>query len=115
MPVAWEVIRSYCYIDKNVKNGDIDINLLTQYFREFMKYIKLNEYDLKYVSYIYLLQLASSTFGYKEYIEDYSQKELIEFAFFITNLCKNLYERRDEISMELEESILKMQHRFSRK
>ncbi len=115
MPVAWEVIRSYCYIDKNVKNGDIDINLLTQYFREFMKYIKLNEYDLKYVSYIYLLQLASSTFGYKEYIEDYSQKELIEFAFFRTKLCKNLYERRDKISMELEESILKMQHRFSRK
>ena len=57
------------------------------------------------MSYIYLLQLASSTFGYKEYIEDYSQKELIEFAFFRTNLCKNLYERREEISSKLVQGI----------
>lgn len=76
LPIAWEVIRSYSYIDKEFNIGN-----LVNYFKEFFRYVKLNEYDLKYVSYLYLIQLASSTYGYKEYNDDFSQKELLDFAF----------------------------------
>jgi len=101
LPIVWEVIRSYSYIDKDAKDGDINIKTLADYFKEFSKYIKLNEYDLKYASYLYLLQLTGSTYGYKEYNEDYTQKGLLEFALFRTKLCKNLYEKAEEISLEL--------------
>lgn len=101
LPIVWEVIRSYSYIDKDAKDGDINIKTLADYFKEFSKYIKLNEYDLKYASYLYLLQLTGSTYGYKEYNEDYTQKGLLDFALFRTKLCKKLYEKAEEISLEL--------------
>ena len=102
LPIVWEVIRSYSYIDKK-----FNIENLVDYFKEFTKYISLNEYDLKYVSYLYLLQLASSTYGYKEYNDDYSQKELLDFAFFRTDLCKILYENLENINLKLTENIIK--------
>lgn len=102
LPIVWEVIRSYSYIDKK-----IEIENLVDYFKEFTKYVTLNEYDLKYVSYVYLLQLASSPYGYKEYNDDYAQKDLLDFAIFRTNLCKILYENLENISLRLTENIIK--------
>ncbi len=101
LPIVWEVIRSYCYIDENAKNGEIDIEVLVKYFEEFQKYIKLNEYDLKYVSYIYLLQLAGSGFGYKEYLNNNKEVELLKFAFFRTKTCEFLSKNLEEISKKL--------------
>lgn len=101
LPIVWEIMRSYTYIDKNLQNGDIDVATLVEYFKEFQKYINLNEYDLKYAPHIYLLQLASSTYGYKEYNEDFEQNELINFAFFRTKICKSLYNNLEELSSKL--------------
>lgn len=98
LPIVWEIMRSYSYADKEIKNGNINTNTLSDYFKEVTKYIKLNQYDLKYAPYVYLLQLISSTFGYKEYNNDYSQIELIEFAFFRTRLCKSLHDNLEEIA-----------------
>lgn len=102
MPIVWEVIRSYSYIDKYAKNGELNIQTLKEYFKEFLKYVHLNKYDLKYASHIYLIQTISSVFGYKEYNDDYRKKELLDFAFFRTNLCKFLYENLKKISSNLE-------------
>lgn len=66
-----------------------------------MKYIDLSEYDLKYMPYIYIFQLVSSTFGYKQYNNDYSKKSLLDFAFFRTNLCNYLYDNLEILSKEL--------------
>ena len=43
MPIVWEAIRSYSYIDKDAKNGKLNIDTLVEYFKEFDKYIKLNK------------------------------------------------------------------------
>lgn len=101
LPIVWEIMRSYSYIAKEIKNGEIKIDTLVDYFKEFNKYIKLNQYDLKYASYIYLLQLVSSTYGYEEYNNDYGQKDLLEFAFLRTQICKCLYKNSEKISLEL--------------
>lgn len=106
MPVVWEIIRSYSYIDPMAKDGRIDINNLIKYVRKFNNYVHLNEYDFKYMSYLYLVQLLASTFGYKQYILDNSKKSLLEFAFFRTNLCKNLFNNADEIANALVEELL---------
>lgn len=35
MPIVWELIRSYSYIDKNVKNGIFNLDTFTDYIKEF--------------------------------------------------------------------------------
>ncbi|MGN1000462.1 MAG: phosphotransferase [Bacilli bacterium] len=106
MPVAWEVIRSYSYIDKNSKNGKINIGHLVAYVKEFTKYVELNEFDIKYMPHLYLMQLLSSTYGYKQYILNNSKKELLDFAFFRTKLCKYLFKNSNVISKRLEKELL---------
>ena len=105
MPIVWELIRSYSYIDKNVKNGIFNLDTFTDYIKEFNKYVKLNDYDLKYMSYIYLIQLLSSTYGYKEYINNNENIELLEFAYFRTNICKYLFNNAENISNRLLKSL----------
>jgi thiamine kinase-like enzyme len=107
LPIIWEVIRSYSYIDKEAKNGELNIDTLVDYVKEFSKYVKLNEYDLKYVAQIYLIQIVSSTFGYKQYNDNYEKTGLLEFALFRTNLCRYLYKHTEEISSRLQKEIKK--------
>ena len=59
-----------------------------------------------YAPHIYLMQIVSSVFGYKQYNENYEKVGLLEFAFFRTNLCKFLYEHLNEISERLQNEIL---------
>ena len=53
------------------------------------------------MSYIYLIQLLSSTYGYKEYINNNENIELLEFAHFRTNICKYLFNNSENISNRL--------------
>ncbi len=105
MPIVWEVIRSYSYIDSKAKGGKIDINNLVQYVKKFMNYVQLNKYDLKFMPYLYLVQLLTSTFGYKQYIADKSKESLLEFAYFRTNLCKCLFNNAEKILTALMEEL----------
>lgn len=106
MPIVWEVIRSYSYIDQKAKEGKIDIDNLVQYVKTFTNYVQLNEYDFKFMAYLYLVQLLTSTFGYKQYIADNSKKNLLDFAYFRTNLCKYLFENAEKIANSLIEELL---------
>lgn len=105
MPIVWEIIRSYSYIDPKAKEGKIDIDNLVQYVKTFTNYVKLNEYDFKFMSYLYLVQLLASTFGYKQYIADNSKTSLLDFAFFRTRLCKYLFENAEKITKTLMEEL----------
>lgn len=103
--ISWEVIRSYSYIDSKAKDGIIDINNLISYIKEFSKYVKLNKYDVKYMPYLYLVKLLTSTYGYKEYINDNTKIDLLEFAIFRTKLCRYLFNNASDISTKLLEEI----------
>ncbi len=101
MPIVWEIIRSYSYIDSKATNGTLDIDNLVLYVKEFTKYVSLNKYDLKYMPYFYLIQILCSTYGYKEYINDNSKTDLLQFAYFRTNLSNYLFDNAAEISKRL--------------
>ena len=88
MPIAWEVIRSYSYIDKDVFN----IDTFKNYVKEFEKYVSLNKSDKDNMALLYLIQIVNSSYGYKQYINDSNDEDLLQFAFFRTNLCRYLYE-----------------------
>lgn len=90
MPIVWEIIRSYSYIDKDAFNGEFNIDTFLEYVKTVNKYIKLNKYDIEYMPYLYLIQILNSTFGYKQYIYSNDIK-LLNFAFFRTNLCRYLF------------------------
>ena len=105
LPIIWEVLRSYSYIDEEAKNGELNIDTLVEYVKEFAKYVQLNEYDLKYAAQLYLIQIVSSPFGYKQYNDDYEKKGLLEFALFRTNLCRYLYNNSKEISTRLQKEV----------
>lgn len=96
MPIVWELIRSYSYIDK-----EFDLNNFKDYVEEFMKYVPLTDDDIKYMPYIYLVQLLNSDYGYKQYIYDDRKEELLLFGFYRTKLCKYLFENALVISNEL--------------
>lgn len=99
IPIVWEIIRSYSYTDEKCKDGMINMENLIKYTKEVAKYIKLNKYDLKYMPYIYLIQLARSSYGYKEYFEKKeNREEILQFAFFRTNICRDLERKAKRIS-----------------
>ena len=105
MPIVWELLRSYSYIDKDAKDGDFNINTMIDYVKKFNEYVKLNEYDIKYMSYLYLLQLLNSSYGYKQYINNKSNIGLLNFAFLRTKICKYLFNNAKLISQKLEEEL----------
>lgn len=97
MPIVWELIRSYSYIDKDAKDGYFNLNTFIEYVKTFNKYIKLNKHDIKYMPYIYLLQILNSNYGYKQYLHNRDNNKLLEFGFFRTNLCRYLFENANLI------------------
>ncbi len=107
MPVIWEIIRSYSYIDPKAQEGRIDIDTFVKYVREVNKSISLNKYDYKYMPYLYMIQILTSTFGYKQYLKDNSKTSLLEFGFFRTRLCKDLFKNADLISQVLIDEFIK--------
>lgn len=106
MPVVWEIIRSYSYLDKKAVNGYIDINNLKTYVTEFMKYQDLSDYDLKYMGLLYFIQILTSTYGYRQYLNDNSEIDMLEFAKFRTNMCNYLYKNMDKISKEIQNIVI---------
>lgn len=100
LPVAWEIFRSYSYIDRACKNGTVSLANLTAYVKDYRKYSDLNPYDLQSMPYIYLNQLLTSTYGYKQYLKT-GNTELLRFGQARTRFCRYLSAHAEEISREL--------------
>lgn len=104
LPICWEIIRSYTYADRKCINGnEIDIENLKRYIKLYLKHNSLNSYDIKMMPYLYYYHLARSKFGYREYIltPTNNKEELLQFAFWRTNMCRWLDKNVDSLSYEL--------------
>ena len=53
--------------------------------------------------YVYLFQLARSFYGYKEYLitKAENRNDLIKFALWRTDICREIYIKADEIASAL--------------
>lgn len=80
-PIVWELIRSYSYVDKDAKDGEFNLNTFIDYVKTFDKYIKLNKYDIKNMTYLYLIQILNSNYGYKQYLNNRENTSLLDLAF----------------------------------
>jgi len=108
LPICWEVIRSYTYSDPKCIDGrEIDIENLIDYLKIYLKQNSLNAYDIEMMPYLFYYQLVRSTFGYKQYIllSPNNKDELIQFAFWRTNMCRWLDKNVELLSKELSNNL----------
>ena len=101
IPAVWEIMRSYIQSGGVSRTGSkLDIEDFSSYVKEYMKYAPLTQRDLEAMPYIYLFQLAQSSYGYKEYLITKSENKeaLLDFAFWRTNVCREIYQKAKEIS-----------------
>lgn len=104
LPVTWEIMRSYIQSSEQCRsNAKIDIDGFCDYVREYMKYSKLTKADIIAMPYVYLFQLARSKYGYPQYLKTDSpdKDKLLQFAFWRTQMCREVEQKADTISNEL--------------
>lgn len=104
LPAVWEIMRSYVQSGEVSRKGsNFDVSDFSIYVKEYMKYAPLTMRDLGAMPYIYLFQLAQSGYGYKEYLitKTENKEELLAFAFWRTDICREIYRKAEDISRTL--------------
>ena len=104
LPAVWEIMRSYVQTSVDCrKNEVIDTEEVCKYVQEYMKYSPLTKKDLAAMPYVYLFQLARSKYGYPQYLTTDSEDRegLLQFAFWRTNMCREVEKKAEEISAAL--------------
>lgn len=71
-PYIWEVVRSYIFMAPECKNGDINIEALVQYIREYSRISPLNRYDVENAGKLFYYFLAVCDF-YGQYYQAHSR------------------------------------------
>ncbi|WP_026499337.1 hypothetical protein [Butyrivibrio sp. WCD2001] len=77
-------MRSYIQSGGVSRNGSyFDVGDFSLYVKEYVKYSPLTERDLEAMPYIYLFQLAQSSYGYKEYLvtKTENKEALLDLGF----------------------------------
>lgn len=104
LPVVWEIMRSYVQSTGACMNGaKFNTDEFCHYVSLYLINAPLTKTDLRAMPYVYLYQLARSKFGYNEYLVTNSKNknDLINFAFWRTDICREIYAKKEEISKKL--------------
>ncbi len=104
LPVVWEIMRSFTQTSQKCRTfATIDVHDLCEYVQRYMKYAPLTERDMLAMPYVYLFQLARSKFGYPQYLNSDTEDRngLLDFAFWRTDMCRELENKAEFISSEL--------------
>jgi len=104
LPIAWEIMRSYVQsCEQCRKTATIDIDSFCEYVNYYMQFAPLTERDLVSMPYVYLFQLCISQYGYKQYLltDSEAKDSLLQFAFWRTDICRELECKADEIASKL--------------
>ena len=105
LPVTWEIMRSFVQSSNECRtSATIDIAALCDYVREYMKFSPLTKNDMIAMPYVYLFQLAQSRYGYPQYLlntDSEDREGLLRFAFWRTQMCREVEKKAKEISETL--------------
>ena len=103
LPAIWEIMRSYVQAGACQRGEAFDTADFARYVKEYMKYSPLTNRDLEAMPYVYLFQLSRSAYGYEEYLIDRTENRdaLLAFAFWRTDICREIYKKADAISEAL--------------
>ena len=104
LPVTWEIMRSFVQSSKAcIQSATVDIDGLCDYVQQYLKFFPLSKADMTAMPYVCLLQLARSKFGYPQYLKTDSEdrENLLQFAFWRTEMCRDLEKNAEMISNRL--------------
>lgn len=105
LPVTWEIMRSFVQSSNLCRTtATIDITAFCDYVGEYMKYSPLTKSDMIAMPYVYLFQLAQSSYGYPQYLlntDSEDREGLLQFAIWRTQMCREVEKKAEEISNEL--------------
>ena len=106
LPISWEIIRSYSSLDKKAKKGVFDIENFVDYVKYFNEIYPLCSADLTIMPYLFLLQLSTSLYGYKQFFAKTANKDLIKYAQLRTNISKYLLKNAEMLVNALQKNIV---------
>ena len=102
LPAVWEVIRSYTYADPACHAGQIGMDTLLSYVREYLRHFPLNEYDLGMMPYFYWHQLlACDYYGQYYDAEGPNRDDFLRQAQLATGLIRWFELHAEELATEL--------------
>lgn len=105
LPVTWEIMRSFVQSSNVCRTtATIDIAAFCEYVREYIKFSPLTKNDMIAMPYVYLFQLAQSSYGYPQYLlntDSEDREGLLRFAFWRTQMCREVEKKAKVISEEL--------------
>ncbi len=104
LPAVWEILRSYTQSFGSCRDGKpFDTEDFCGYVQRYLAEDRLTKTDLRAMPYVYLHQLARSRYGYKEYLGSQAEdrEELLQFALWRTEICREIDRKKDEISDKL--------------
>lgn len=104
LPIVWEIMRSFVQSSIDCrKTATVNIDELYSYVKEYMRFFPLTKKDLISMPYVYLFQLARSSYGYPQYLTTDSEDrdELLQFALWRTDICRELEKKAPLISSML--------------
>ena len=105
LPVTWELMRSFVQSSRLCRTtATIDVAAFCDYVREYIKFSPLTKNDMIAMPYVYLFQLAQSSYGYPQYLlntDSEDREGLLRFAFWRTKMCREVERCANAISGEL--------------
>lgn len=104
LPATWELMRSYVQSSETCRaTAQIDLEEFGRYVREYLKFFPLTRTDLQAMPDVYLFQLMRSRYGYPHYLlgDSEDREELLQFAFWRTDMCREIERKSEQISAML--------------
>lgn len=102
-PACWELIRSYSYADPKCISGALDTQNLISYIENYLKFNRLNVYDIKMMPYLYYYQLAFSDYFKAYYNANPGNRDtLAYYAHWSTLLLQWLETNVETLSLALD-------------
>lgn len=104
-PVVFEIIRSYVYAAPSYINGEINIHEFVEYVFEYLKFAKLNPYDIEMMAKLFYYQISVCDY-YGQYYSSAADNRHIYLhqAVFSTKLMKWFDKNIDSLTRALQDS-----------
>ena len=104
LPVIWELLRSFSFIDRSCADCHINLDSLKEYinYYEATSCIHLSAYDKSMLFRFYATQLLLSVGGYQEFFslsDQRKKEEFLKFGFWRTKLMRYLIDNIDNLSV----------------
>jgi thiamine kinase-like enzyme len=98
-PAVWEIIRSFVYASPDCADGMLDANKFISYVEQYLRYSKLNLYDIEMMPYVFYYQISVCDYYSQYYQSNADNREIyLRQAILSTKMMKWFDENIVELS-----------------